>query len=323
MKKITRSDFEAMLKAAHAQTIKAAPKTRSVVPCNFRSAGRLSNESARALTTMHESFARNATNSLSLYLGVAVEVKFITLSQLAVQDHISEIAATEYLLPYSIAPTQGKLLMEIDSLLLFPIIDLLLGGSGEALAEARELTEIDEELIQGVTSLVADHLASSWKGSAVTLNPGNSIKPNFAAQFFPQAERIVVMIFEVTLSGTSSLLRIVIPASFANTLLRNSLILPSSRGSGQNTAALSLRDRLFNCSLLVSTDLTDLRVPVRHLVDLKPGSFLNLNVSVKTPVRLTLANRELFEAIPVRCGAQKAAQLGLPSSTDFISRQNA
>ena len=42
---------------------------KHVEPCNFRSAGQLSNESARVLTSMYEILARNVMNSLDVYLG--------------------------------------------------------------------------------------------------------------------------------------------------------------------------------------------------------------------------------------------------------------
>ena len=50
-------------------------RERTVQPCNFRSAGRLSNESARALKTLHESLARNLMNTLDVYLGTSLEIK--------------------------------------------------------------------------------------------------------------------------------------------------------------------------------------------------------------------------------------------------------
>ena len=49
-------------------------RQRSVYPCNFRSAGRLSNENARALTTIHETFARHLASSMEAYLGTGVKI---------------------------------------------------------------------------------------------------------------------------------------------------------------------------------------------------------------------------------------------------------
>ena len=55
------------------------PKPRTIHSCNFRYAGRLSNENARALTALHEKFAISVTNSLELYLGTSLRLKLLSL----------------------------------------------------------------------------------------------------------------------------------------------------------------------------------------------------------------------------------------------------
>ena len=59
------------------------PRARSIHSCNFRYAGRLSNENARALTSLHEKFALNVTNSLEAFLGTSIRLKMVSLEQLA------------------------------------------------------------------------------------------------------------------------------------------------------------------------------------------------------------------------------------------------
>src|ERR1700688_3687287 len=74
-------------------------KPRNIHSCNFRYAGRLSNENARALTTLHEKFALNVTNSLEVYLGTAIRLKMLSLEQLTLQDYTSGLVSNTYLLP--------------------------------------------------------------------------------------------------------------------------------------------------------------------------------------------------------------------------------
>jgi len=50
-------------------------------------------------------------------------------------------------------------------------------------------------------------------------------------------------------------------------------------------------------------------VAVRELVSLQPGCVLKLRAPVNEPGVLTVADRPIFEALPVRNGVQKAAQL--------------
>jgi flagellar motor switch protein FliM len=74
--------------------------------------------------------------------------------------------------------------------------------------------------------------------------------------------------------------------------------------------ALPLRERILDCEMEVSTELPALRVSVKDLVMLAPGSVLKLRSPVQTPAALTIGGRSLFQAVPVRSGQQRAAQLG-------------
>ncbi len=107
---------------------RAAAKQRIVHPCNFRSAGRLSNEDARSLSAMHETFALHLTATLDNYLGTAVEVKLETVDQLPIKDHIADVPPLSYIVPFS----SNTLIVELDNELVFPIIELLMGGAGSS-----------------------------------------------------------------------------------------------------------------------------------------------------------------------------------------------
>jgi flagellar motor switch protein FliM len=59
----------------------------------------------------------------------------------------------------------------------------------------------------------------------------------------------------------------------------------------------------------VAADITQMRVLVKDLIDVKVGMVLKLRAPVKNPGRLTVEDVEIFEALPVRNGIRKAAQL--------------
>jgi flagellar motor switch protein FliM len=50
-------------------------------------------------------------------------------------------------------------------------------------------------------------------------------------------------------------------------------------------------------------------VPLGDVVGLEVGSVLNLRTPVQTPILLRVGGHPIFEAIPVRRGEYKAAQL--------------
>jgi flagellar motor switch protein FliM len=285
-------------------------KPRSIQPCNFRYAGRLSNENARALNSLHEKFAVNVTNSLEVYLGTSLRLKLASLEQMAMQDYIAGIAANSYLLPCALNIMESSFLMEMDVQLIFPIIDLLLGGTGVISNESRELTEIDEEIMQSVMGLIVQQVERTWRSLNVSLTPGHCIKPAMIQQIFPINEKLVLLVFEMTVGGTTGPFTIVLSTSFVGFLLRHLKASQSKKSSSmRHLHNPSLRERILDCDFTVAADITQMRVSVRDLIDMKPGTILKMRAPVKAPGRITVEDVDIFEAAPVRNGTMKAAQL--------------
>jgi flagellar motor switch protein FliM len=202
----------------------------------------------------------------------------------------------------------------MDIALIFPIIDLLLGGAGTASEEARELTDIDEEIMQSVTALIIKEVERSWRTLNLSLTPGRCIKPAMIQQVFLANEKLVLLMFEMTLGGTTGPFNIVLPTSFVGFLLRHLKAAQSKKISSLRLLRNpSLRERILDCDFTVAADITQMRVVVKDLIDLKPGTILRMNAPVRIPGRLTVEDVEIFEALPVRNGARKAAQLSARS----------
>jgi flagellar motor switch protein FliM len=254
-------------------------KTRSVHPCDFRSAGRLSNQNARALSVIHELFARHLTIALSAYLGTDLTVRLITLDQLPSIDHIAAIAPLSYLAPFSITTIPSTVIIEFDIDLASPIIDLLLGGKATPANDARELSEIEEEMMQDLTLLVARQAESAWRMPEKSLAARHRIEPTALNQYCPPNEKVTLVKFEVDIAGITGSFCLVFPTSLVNVLIKT-----------------------------LKAD-QPLEKKVRDLIALQPGCVLKLRAPVKNPGMLTLGGHEIFEAVPVRNGSQKAAQL--------------
>jgi flagellar motor switch protein FliM len=287
------------------------PATRNIHSCNFRYAGRLSNENARALTSLHEKFAVNVTNSLEVYLGTAIRFKLLTLEQLSLRGYIEAIAPNTYMLPCALNVLESSFVIEMDIRLIFPIIDLLLGGAGTTSSdETRELTEIDEEIMESITALIIKELDRSWRALNLSLMPGRCIKPALISQVYPANEKLVLLKFEMSVGTTTGSFKIVLPTSFVGFLLRHLKAAQSKKISSlRHLPNPSLRERILDCEFTVSADVTQMRVLVKDLIDLKPGMILKMKAPVKNPGRLTVEGIDIFEALPVRNGTLKAAQL--------------
>ena len=297
----------------------AAPAPRNVQPCNFRSAARLSNENARALSGLHETLARNLMNSLDVYLGTGLEVKLASLDQLSMEEYRAASATSGYTLPCLLRPSNSSMLIDIDDKLMFTMIDLLLGGPGATIAEPRELTEIDEEILHGAASLIAKQVEAAWQPAVATITPGACIKSAMAHKLFPVTEKILRIRFDLSVAGMTGALHISFLASFGGHLVRNIKTEMSSQLGTRFMPRPSLQQRLLDCSFMLAGVLPDLQVRVRELSSIEVGSVLKLSMPMSTAGRLTLEDKHLYEALPVRQSNRKAVQLlGLAQPTGWL-----
>ena len=280
-----------------------------VSPCNFRSAGRLSNESARSLRTLHEVLARNLSNSLDVYLGTGLEFRLVSLEQLTMEDFKSKCVAGAYMLPYTMRPAAGTVLLEMENQLMFTIVDLLLGGTGAKLEIARELTEIDEEIMEGVGALIAQQIERVWPPLGSPLTPGKCLKSNVAHRLFPPTDKVLRIHFDLSVAGMTGSVFLAFPAALAGHLVRNIRNEMATGGNVRYLPMASLQKRMLECRFSLSGELPDLRVSVRELAQIQPGSVLMLAAPVAGPGKLALEGKLFFEAQPVRQGDTKAMQL--------------
>jgi flagellar motor switch protein FliM len=292
---------------AKAAAARIAAKQRIVHACNFRSAGRLSNEDARALNAMHETFALHLGGALDSYIGTGVEIKLETLDQLSVREHINSIPPLSYVVPFS----ANALLVEFDIDLVLPIIELLMGGTGTNAGDARDLSEIEEEVMQDVISLVVQRVQAVWRIPDLSLVPGARMKPVLMHQSFAPNEKVTVLKFSVTISEISGSFKLVLSADLVNSLMTQiKQEQPQQKARVWSFPMPPLRERILDCEFPVSSELPGLRVAVRDLIALRPGSVLKLRAPIRNPGMLTAGGRAMFEAVPVRNGSQRAAQLG-------------
>jgi flagellar motor switch protein FliM len=288
-----------------------ALKPRSILPCNFRSAGRLSNENARALTAIHEAFGRLLANTLGAYIRTDVKVKTLELDQLSVKDHTEAIPAYGYIAAFPLSSASSILIVECCSDLVFPMIDLLLGGRGISQFETRDLSEIEDEIMLDLALVIARQAEVAWGIPGNSVAPGSKIDPKTLQAICPASEKLVVAEFEIEVAEIVGAFKLVFPASLAGLLIKQSKQgQPRKKGALRFFPATSLRERILDCDVVVAADLPSIKVSVRDLIALQPGYVLKLRAPVRTPGVLTVEGRQIFEAVPVRNGAQKAAQVG-------------
>ena len=250
-KTLTQAEIDLLFQAAQgARPSKPTPADKRIVTrCDFLQSGRLSKEQAQAVTMLHEGFAPRLSNSLGAYLREGFEARLVSVEQLSYSDFLSRISEMTFFCTIPVKPMDSQAGVQIDMPLVFPMIDLLLGGSGKGQPERQDLTEIEEQIMQSVVAIICRELREAWNSvMAVEFFAGTALKRSQIRTLMASGEKVLTLSFEIVLGETRGMLNLVFPPLAANLLLRKLAQMGAtsrSRTSGESTGRL--RARLLGC----------------------------------------------------------------------------
>ncbi len=184
-----------------------------VRPYDFKRPERVSKDQMRALQTLHEAFARNFGAALSGFLRTIVEVKVATCEQMTYGEFIAGLPNPTSFNLIDAKPLEGQICLEVSPLIIYPIIDRLLGGSSTDLfIPQRPMTLIESRLISKVTSRGLLALAEAWASIkqidfAISTTESN---PQLV-QIVPPNEVVVVVGFELKMGNRAGTMNLCIP----------------------------------------------------------------------------------------------------------------
>lgn len=305
------SQQEIDLILGHARTNNnGATPAKFVQPWNPRGSGQMHNDQARAITTLHESFARNLSGSLGAYLRVPFDVTLVSVEQLTFSEFLGAIPELTYLLSLELNPSGVMAALQIDHTIVFPTVDVLLGGSGAYVEIKREISEIEEQIMQGVGKIIGRELAAGWAPMGFEITVGERYSPPQIQRFLPPQEKVLTLSFEVNLNGIKGTMNLMFPATVSNAMLRKlSLDWEYKRPRASAGASARLREHLNGCDFKVALGFSQVKMRVRDLVSARPGAIIRFNVGEASPAALLISDQPLFYAGPVRVGTNRAAQL--------------
>jgi flagellar motor switch protein FliM len=189
------------------------PVRKDITIYDFKRPERVSKDQMRALEGIHEAFARNFGATLSAFLRSIVEVKIIDTEQLTFSEFIHSLPNPTCFNLLSVKPWDGSICLEISPMIIFPIIDRLLGGaSDDVFIPQRPLTTIEQRLVQRITDRALKLLTDAWLSLGVTgIDLTQSESNPHLVQVVAPNEVVVVITFELKLSGKSGTMCICVP----------------------------------------------------------------------------------------------------------------
>jgi flagellar motor switch protein FliM len=282
--------------AAEEAAVQGDAGERNVARYDFCRSDRISKEQLRAIHGLHVNFARSLSSSVSAYLRSAVEVTLVSVDQVSYLEFVKLLSDPTLFCGLSMLPMHGNLAMELNPSVVFPVIDMLLGGTGKAPSENRTLTEIEMQIAEGIVKLALRDLKEAWR-PIMEVNPQlerAETKPQMLQVMAP-GEAVVGVVFEVKAGDNSGRLNLCIPSAM---LKMNREVFERQRRRLRPEVAGSesekISDILRSARVGLVSEIHDKALVVEDLLHIGVGDIILLNHAVDDPVQLSVGGVTKF-----------------------------
>jgi flagellar motor switch protein FliM len=322
-KVLNQQEIDEMVRAARSGNAAAVSTGPVVQPWDIRQAGQIGSEQLRAINQLHELFARNLTTSIGGYLRIVFDVSLVSAEHLVYREFLQRIPEKTYLASCNLAPVDATAVLQLDLAIAFPIIDVMLGGEGKNSEITRDLTEIEEQVLEGIVRIMCRELQTAWQAISLEFNFGERQQILQTQRLMSPEEKNLCLSFEIKMSETRGTLNLAVPAVVSNALLRKiSADFSYQRPRSPIEARRQIQKKLLDCFFPVELSMPRLQVPLQNLTTLAPGDLLPFSRNASAPAVMMADDVRLCSATPVRVNARRAARVlsletPLPPSGDL------
>jgi len=290
--------------------------SKKAQPYDFRRPDRIAKDQLRSVHILHENFARNLASSLSAYLRAYVAVNLVSFEQLSFMEFTQALPSPTSLIALGLKPYDGTALLEINPSLIFPIIEMLLGGSGKSTAKiTREVTEIEQSILEGLLRIVLNDLRTAWApvASIQFSIEAHETEPQLL-QFLAPNEAVVAVGMELRIGDLTGMMNIGIP-SIVVKMLRQKFdqqwsVRKSQATGDEHARVLKLIRPAF---VHVDARLQGPTIGVSDLLELQEGDVLALDYPMERPLDFIVNGKLKYSGEVVVTGRKRAFQIHQPA----------
>lgn len=310
---LDQSEVDALLAAVEAGGVGAGPEPSSapgsgrpglrpaadVSTYDFKRPERVSKDQMRALEALHEGFGRNLGAALSGYLRTIIEVSVAHIEQLTYSEFIHSLPNPTCFNLLKADTLDGQLCLEISPLIIYPIIDRLLGGSNSDLfIPQRPLTQIEQRLVQRITDRATSHLSEAWSNlTPVKFSVADFESNPQLVQIVPPNETVVVIGFELKMGNRAGTMSLCIPYNVIEpivSLLAAQNWFSYQKKGNQDDHLRKLRQNVQNAPVEVRAFLAQTTISMTDLMNLQVGDIITTEKEVGHEVLVQVEGKNKF-----------------------------
>jgi flagellar motor switch protein FliM len=288
-------------------------KGRKIKTYDFNRPNRFSKDHMRTLEMLHEIFSRGFTAAAAAYLRTVAEIKVVSVTQLPFREYTMSLPRPDCIFVLKMEPLDGSLLLEMNPELVLTLIDRILGGPGKAPTASRELTLIEQSVIEKIVNRGMETLQEAWlkvghfqpklTGYETTAQFVQIVAPNEIAA----AIEFEVKVNEVTGKMSMCIPYVVLEPIIGDLSAQKWFTVGKKESTAETVESLTKVMKETTVPIVVQTGSA--QISVRELLGLKAGDVIRLNTSPNNEIEVLIEGLVKLKGRPGVSSKKKAIQI--------------
>ena len=312
---LTQDEIDHLFRSRGGDSDSTAASDVVAAAYDFRRPDRIPKDQLRSIHLMHDFLARNLASSLGAYLRAYVTVSLVSVEQISFGEFLQYLPTPTCISSILMPQMDSSAVLEINSTLMMPMLDVLLGGSGNVVpSENRELTEIEQSISEGVLRIILQDLRNAWAPVAMIDFKVDAMETQpQLMQILSSNEAIVAIGFEITMGESRGMMNFGVPSVLVKMVGQKFEQQWSiRRRSSAEADRERIREMAKGAPVQLTARLAGSRIPIKELLRLECGDVISLETPIRRPVQLHVAGRPKFRAELVAHEGLRAVEIVEP-----------
>ncbi len=268
------------------------------VPYDLASFDRIIRGRMPTLDIIHDRFVRLFRLSLSSILRKVTDITIRNTDLMKFGEFMNTVPFPSSLNLFRINPLRGSAILIMETRLIFSLIDIMFGGSGEleVRGHGRDFTPIEQKIIKRLVISALLDLQNAWRPVfpvQITFSR-SEINPQFSA-IVPQSDTVFVVSFDLEIGKAPMAMMLCLPVSMLEPI-RSQLQagFQSDYSEADSITLRRLRRSLEKSEVSAKAILGTTEISVKEFMSLKVGDTIMLHQNTDATLPVYIENKIKF-----------------------------
>ncbi len=288
------------------QEEKLSGSGKRIIPYDFRQQNIIPKNSFRVFQTVHTDFAKSLSGFLLRSVKTELSVNLARINTIPLGEFIKFLANPTYLNLVRLKPYNGNLVVDFSPNLVFLLVDLFFGGTGNLPAKNEIITHMERAFMRKLVEGMLEEFKAIW-GRLTAFHPKIQEEGTDPSIIGSPAdlENAVIVIYELSMEDGSEA-HYLLSLCYTAELLKSLMAVLSQRKIGEEREASpqeadqrqKLRTSLGGLDISLAVKLGETHLTIREMINLQPGDTIRLDNHIDEPLVIEVKERPKFLGRP-------------------------